>query len=102
MISRSIKISCFLKKNKSYNKLRTKLIKSLTLELKREISNSKRKNYSKVLKVLMIQLPEKLYKTSLQLLIEAFRKQERKNPKIKTATLRRRENVEQLYSRSKR
>ena len=78
------------------------MIKSLTLELKREISNSRRKIYSKVLKALMIQPPEKLCKTSLQLLIGAFKKQGRKNPKIKTATLKIKENEEQLYSRSKR
>ena len=78
------------------------MIKSLTPELKREISNNRRKIYSKVLKALMPQPLEKLCKTSSQLLIGAFKKQERKNPKIKTVTLKIKENVEQLYSRSKR
>ena len=78
------------------------MIKSLTPELRREISNSRRKNYSKVLKALMIQQPGKLCKISLQLLIGVSKKQEKRNLRIKTVTLKRRENVEQLYSRSKR
>ena len=78
------------------------MTKSLTLELRREISNSKRKIYSKVLKAPMIQLQEKLCKTSLQLLIGPFKKQGKRNPRIKILALMIKENVEQLYSRSKR